>query len=67
MSESKSSLLEAARKLLCESERSLESIAVAIDVKYAWLVRVKAGSTPEPGVVKVQALYEHLSGKPLAL
>lgn len=61
MTESKSSLLDATLTLLCRSELPLETIAHKIGVRYDWLVRVKSGRTPNPGVIRVQALYEFLS------
>lgn len=65
------SLMEQTRLLLRNCGRSLPEVygdlrmAGIEDISYFWLRKFSSGAFRNPSVNKVQALYEHLSGKQL--
>lgn len=46
---------------------SLQTISRESDLPYYWLNKISIGATKDPGVRRVQKLYEYLTGKPLEL
>jgi hypothetical protein len=63
------SLALTTRRMLVERPRklTLRMIADEIGITERWLLNFASGKTPNPGVNTVQALYEYLAGKELAL
>lgn len=47
--------------------KSLQTISRESDLPYYWLNKIAIGATKDPGVRRVQKLYEYLTGKPLEL
>lgn len=62
-----STIVEITAALLRERPRSvtLREIACAIDETESWLRKFSSGQIAAPSAVRVQKLYEHLSGKRL--
>lgn len=62
-----SALLERTRNLLAArpKELSLKAVAEATGLSKKWLEDFLACRSPDPGVVKVEALYTFLAGQPL--
>lgn len=60
-------LLEKTKQLLAERPRykTYALIASEIGVSEYWILNLVTGKMPEPSVVKVQKLYEYLSGHKL--
>lgn len=58
-------LLAATLSLLRSDKRSLIEIHKATELPYHWLRQMREGRTPDPGVNRVQALYEYLTGSTL--
>lgn len=60
----KEPLLDAAYRMLDESKLKYREIAAGAGVDFNWLVKFKQRDIKEPGVSKVQAVYDFLrSGK----
>ena len=59
------SLLAETRRLLNAREGSYLDIYVATGLNPSWLAALRRGMYPNASADKVQALYEHLSGKRL--
>ena len=61
------SLLERTMDLLAESladpTNSVSDVAAASGVGYEWLKKLKEGSIPNPGVIRVQALHDYLASR----
>lgn len=51
--------------LLESSDESTDEIAKKADVSFYWLRKFRSGVFTDPGVSKVQKVYEYLSGKSL--
>lgn len=63
-----SNLLRATLELLdATSKESWPSYAEQIGCTYTWLVQLDKGNIKEPGINKIERLYELLSGKKLDL
>jgi hypothetical protein len=60
------SLLTTTRELLL-AQPARASVARACGLHLNWLEKFAAGKFKDPSVNRVQALYEHLSGKKLEL
>lgn len=60
-------LLERTRTLLTEDPRDLLEVHKQSGLPFHWLRKVKAGETKEPGVNRIQALYEFLTNSTLQL
>lgn len=43
------------------------AIAEALDVSKAWIEALASGRIPDPGVCKVEALYNYLAATPLKI
>ena len=59
------SLMVTTRALL--KDKDLLAIYDATGLSFYWLRKFMRGDIPNPSVNRVQYLYEHLSGNPLAL
>ena len=59
------SLLEITLQLLNESGLSNNEIVDLFGMQIGWKHKALNGLIKEPGVDKIQLIYEHLSGKPL--
>ena len=59
--------MSAAFKLAKADKRTDFQLAVAVGLPFYWVRNFRRGTTPDPGVNRVQKLYEKLSGKKLAL
>lgn len=59
------SLLKITRKLLNKRKRTFRSLSRETGLGYFWLIQVAAGNVGDPGVNRIQFLYEHLTGKKL--
>lgn len=63
-----SNLLKATRELLNDTGRDTwPALAKRINVTYAWLVQLDNDTIKEPGVNKIERLYNDLSGKSVDL
>jgi len=51
--------------LLKEDERSLADISIRAQIPYFWLESFSKGKVKNPGINRVQYLYEFLTGKKL--
>lgn len=60
-------LLEKTVQLLNKEGVDLHEIHSQTNLHYAWLVRIKRGDFNDPGVNKIQELYEYLTGKTIKL
>lgn len=56
------SLLERTIMLVKTSKLSTYKLALATDIPYDWLVKLKAGKIKDPSVNRIQAVYETLTG-----
>lgn len=61
------SLYKKTRQLLRGEKRSLFEIAKESGIPFYWLRKVNAGTIHDPGVNRIQKLYEFLTNKPLEL
>ena len=59
------SLLEKTRALLLADDRSLWVIAHDFDIPFHWLRKFATNDIPNPGVNRVQYLFERLTGEEL--
>ena len=59
------SLLEETLRLLKQSEKSTIDIHKETGQPFHWLRKLRAGEIPNPSVNRIQALFEHLSGRKL--
>jgi hypothetical protein len=59
------SLLTETRRLLKERNQKLMDIQAATGISFFWLRRFNSGEIQEPGVNRIQTLYEYLSGRKL--
>jgi transcriptional regulator with XRE-family HTH domain len=59
------SLKDETRRLLKESKKTLPQIYKETGISYYWLRKFKSGEVAEPGVNRIQALYEYLVGDTL--
>lgn len=59
------SLMDETRRLLKESDIPRYKLAEAIGVTRVWIRDFERGNYIDPGVNKIQKLYEILSGEPL--
>lgn len=59
----KRNLLDLTYRLLDESELKCREIAAGAGVDMNWLFKLKQRAIGEPGVTKVQAVYDFLSSK----
>lgn len=68
-SESPMSLMLETLKLLKERgpEQTLPNIASETGIPFYWLRKFHYGEIKDPGVNRIQKLYEFLSGRPLRL
>lgn len=57
-------LLTETIKLVNQSELSVTQIAKGAKVKYRWLKYVLDGTFKDPGVNRIERVYNFLSGKP---
>lgn len=62
-----SSLLKRTRALLRNSAQTHADISKATGIPVAWINQFSVSRSHNPGVARVQKLYEHLSGKRLEL
>ena len=60
-------LKEKTIELLRESPKPLPKIAKDCNLKERWLYHLKNDYWDDPGVLKIERLYEYLSGKSLNL
>lgn len=60
-------LLEKTLQLLNKEDVDLFDAKAVTGLGYHWLVSLKRGSIKDPGVDKIQTLYEYLSGKKIKL
>ena len=60
-----SSLLQKTIELM-QDQKTME-VRDATGLNYHWLVALKQGKIPDPGVQKIQLLYEYLTGKKIKL
>lgn len=58
-------LLRRTRHLLKQDKRSLFTIASESDLPFYWLRKFATGETKDPGVNRVQSLYEYLTNHKL--
>lgn len=63
--EESSSLLLKTQRLLFDTKLTYAEIFLATNIPIHWLTNFARGKTPDPGVNRVQKLYEHLTGKQL--
>lgn len=59
--------MEKARELLSEKEADWMEVYRDTGIPFYWLRKFKRGVFKNPSVNRVQFLYEHLSGRKLAL
>lgn len=64
MSQSGSLMTETLR-LLKERSQTLPNITAATKIPFYWLRKFIGGEIKDPGVNRIQALYEYLSGRKL--
>ena len=64
---SEESLYKVTRQLLQCSEEGVWEISTKTGLGYFWLRQLKAGNIVDPGVNKIQKLYEYLTKKKLEL
>lgn len=64
-----STLLDRTRQLLADRPRSMTLAKIACDLGLTegWLLDMRRPTIGDPGVIKVQKLYEYLSGRKLEL
>lgn len=60
-------LLRETKNLLAQTEKSLQDISFDTKLPVGWLTSVKRGVCTNPGVNRVVALYEYLSGRTLGV
>lgn len=53
-------LLERTKSLLVSTNEPLRDIAIATDLGYEWLKKLKKGSIPDPSVRRIQRLHDYL-------
>lgn len=58
------SLYEETVKLL-NNGADISQVAANTNLQYDWVNKLKRGDIKDPSVNKVQAVYEHLTGRPL--
>ncbi len=59
-------LLDKTKQLL--KQKSSDEIMIMVNelgLTYDWLIKLRSDKIKDPSVNKVQAVYEHLTGKPL--
>lgn len=61
------SLMKAALKLVNNEPRGLLAVSQKTGIPFYWLRKFAAGQIPNPGVNRVQILFEKLAGKSLSL
>lgn len=60
-------LLAKTHELLLRDARSLYDLAYETKLPFYWLKAFKAGEIANPSVNRIQKLYEHLTGKRIAV
>lgn len=59
------SLMKKTRELLKERNEALPTISVATGIPFYWLRKFLYGEIDNPGVNRIQALYEYLADREL--
>lgn len=54
-------LLQQTLELLAACRKKPKDLAKAAGVRYAWLMKLRAGDIPNPGVVGIQKLHDYLA------
>lgn len=54
-------------ELLRKDETPLATLAIKVGLPFYWLKAYKSGAICDPSVNRVQRLYEHLTGKRIAV
>lgn len=60
-------LLSKTHELLVKDTRSLYTLAHETKLPFYWLKSFKSGDIANPSVNRIQKLYEHLTGKRIAV
>jgi hypothetical protein len=67
ITDTESTLLEETQRLLQETDKPLLEIYRETGLNFYWLRKMASRSIPEPGVNKVQKLYEYLTQTKLSV